>query len=138
MDYIPKYFIIHELMSREDLAKLSQRVNWEQIAWQIFDPRILQVADLIRKRYGKMVCNTWHWGGVCHYRGWRSSECTVGTEYSQHRFGRAIDLIPVEVVVEEIRKDIKAGENFHWITCIEQNVSWLHVDCRNYKGLLLV
>ena len=85
-----------------------------------------------------MVANTWWWGGKNHDRGFRLPGCRVGTDRSQHRFGRALDLVPTEYNVDDIRNDIKAGEDFGGITCIEDGVSWLHIDCRNYKGLLIV
>lgn len=133
MDYIPEHFKPYELVPKTIFRTVS-----EKVIWFLFDPRILYVADHIRKRYGKMIANTWYWGGEHQYRGWRPLRCKIGAVYSQHRFGRAIDLVPVEVTVDEIRQDIKRGENFHFISCIEEGVSWLHVDVRNYKGLLIV
>ena len=135
MDYIPKFFQPYELVPRSTYELLKDR-PW--IIWQLFDNRVLYIGDRIRKRYGKMVANTWYWGGKHQYRGWRSSGCPVGARWSQHRFGRAEDLVPVEVTAEEIRQDIKAGEDFSGITCIEDGVDWLHFDVRNYKGLLIV
>ena len=85
-----------------------------------------------------MVANTWYWGGRHQWRGFRTCDCTVGADYSQHRYGRASDLMPVEVTSEEIRNDIIQGENFLYITCIECKVIHLHHDERNYRGLLLV
>ena len=135
MDYIPKYFQPYELVPRATYELLKNR-PW--IIWQLFDNRVLYIGDRIRKRYGKMIANTWYWGGVHQYRGWRPSRCPVGARWSQHKFGRAEDLVPVEVTAEEIRQDIKAGENFSGITCIEDGVNWLHFDVRNYKGLLII
>ena len=134
MDYIPKWFKPYELVPRATYELLKNK-PW--IIWQLFDNRVLYVADRVRKRYGKMVCNTWYWGGVHQYRGWRPSRC-IGARWSQHKFGRAIDLVPVETTAERIRQDIKAGEGFSGITCIEDGVDWLHFDVRNYKGLLII
>jgi len=135
MDYTTKFFKLYELVPKATYELLKNR-PW--VIWQLFDERILYSADRIRKRYGKMLANTWYWGGGHQYRGWRPPDCGVGAVYSQHRFGRAIDLEPIEVTAEEIRQDIKKGENFRYITCIEENVPWLHIDVRNYKGLLIV
>ena len=88
-----------------------------------------------------MIANTHHWGGAHQYRGWRSGDCEIGAKYSQHKFGRALDLVPAEVTAEEIRQDIKLrkrGNIFQYITCIEDGVGWLHFDTRNYKGLLII
>jgi hypothetical protein len=140
MDYIPKFFQPYELVPRTTYELLKNK-PW--MIWQLFDPRTLYVGDKIRRRYGKMIANTWYWGGKHQYRGWRGLRCTVGGKRSQHRFGRAQDLVPVEVTLEEIWADIEAGQDFGHITCIEKSsskrkVSWLHHDERNYKGLLIV
>lgn len=135
MDYVPKFFKPYELVPKETY-KLLRDKPW--IIWHLFDPRTLFVNDALRKRYGKMIMNTWYWGGEHQYRGWRPPGCKVGSRWSQHRFGRAGDLVPVECPVEDIRADIMSGNNFQFITCIEDGVSWLHHDERNYKGLLIV
>lgn len=136
MDYIPKYFQSYELVPKETYELLKDR-PW--VIWQLFDPRTLYVADALRKHFGKMICNTWWWkNGRHHYRGWRPPGCNIGAIYSQHRFGRALDLVPTETPVKDIRADVKAGNNFQFITCIEDGVNWFHFDTRNYKGLLIV
>ena len=141
MDYIPKHFEPYELIPKETYRILDRRNELYKV-WWLFDPRILMTADRIWEHYSsvsnKLVCNTWWWGGKSHYRGWRPPGCSTGAEHSQHRFGRALDLIPTKVSVEEIRQEIKAGESFGSITCIEDDISWLHIDCRNYQGLLIV
>jgi len=140
MDYIPKYFKPYELVPEATYGLLKNK-PW--IIWQLFDPRALYVGDAIRMRYGKMIANTWYWDKKHQYRGWRPARCKIGATYSQHRFGRALDLIPVEVTAEEIRQDIiqadsKGTELFPHLTCIEIEIQWLHFDVRNYDGLLIV
>ena len=138
MDYFPKYFKPYELLPKALYYELLG-LGWpERRIWQLFDPRTLLVNDKLRARYGKMVANTWYWGGRHQWRGFRPCACPVGALYSQHRYGRASDLVPVEVTVEEIRNDIIQGENFLYISCIEMEVPWLHHDERNYRGLLLI
>lgn len=143
MDYIPKYFKPYELVPKATYELLKSK-PW--VIWHLFDPRTLLVGDHLRKRYGRMIANTW-WSpplierfGYHQYRGWRPPRCKVGAVYSQHRFGRAQDLVPTEVTVEEMWEDIKGGDNFLYITCIEigPKVTWLHHDERNYAGLLIV
>ena len=102
--------------------------------WLCFDPLILRAGDLARERYGKMIANTWKWGGRHQYRGLRSWDCEVGAELSQHKFGRALDLVPVEAAPEEIRQDILKGsapEIAELISCLEMDISWLHMDRGN-------
>jgi len=137
MHYIPKHFQPYELVPKATFKRFE---NSLYRIWWLFDSRMLFTADAIRERYGKMIANDWFWGGSNQYRGWRPWDCEVGAELSQHKFGSALDLIPVETTAEEIREDIKKGNGllFKYITCIEENVSWLHFDCRNYGGLLIV
>ena len=132
MSYIPKYFVIEELLSPDICDPLDGR------QWLLFDNRILMTADRLRERYGVLVCNTWHWGGIHTFRVFRTWATKVGSHNSQHKMGRALDLIPIHVDVEDIRDDIIANpyrEEFEYITAIETDVSWLHIDCRNHSKL---
>jgi len=139
MDYIPKFFQPYELVPKETYERFE---NSLYRIWWMFDSRVLFTADVIRQRYGKMVANTWFWGGIHQFRGWRPGDCGVGAEFSQHKNGRALDLIPIETTAKKIREDIKKGDDLllKYITCIEEGefINWLHFDCRNHKGLLIV
>jgi hypothetical protein len=111
----------------------------------MFDYRLVRTIHNLRLRYGKMVMNDWYWGGKWKERGWRPWGSLTGAMFSQHKFGRAADMIPVETTVDQIRKDIldtPYHPDFKYITCIEMNVTWLHIDIRNYNkrqdGVLLV
>lgn len=121
--YTPKYFAIHELVPKDYFT------GPENLS--LIDPIILYIADELRGRYGKMVCNTWYWGGGHQYRGWRPLDCPVGSEKSMHKYGLAIDLIPVETTAQAIRYDIFKNQKdniFRLINRVESNVSWLHID----------
>jgi len=115
MYYVPTFFQPFELVPKEFYETFK---DFPRRIWSMFDSRTLFTGDAIRRRYGKMIAN----------------------EYSQHKRGAALDLVPVETAVEEIREDIKKRRDllFKYITCIEEGVSWLHFDCRNHKGLLIV
>ncbi len=137
MYYVPTFFQPFELVPKEFYETFK---DFPRRIWSMFDSRTLFTGDAIRRRYGKMIANDWYWGGSNQYRGWRPFDCPVGAEYSQHKRGAALDLVPVETAVEEIREDIKKRKDllFKYITCIEEGVPWLHFDCRNHKGLLIV
>jgi hypothetical protein len=133
---IPKHFMLVELLPADFYAHYFPQYG--QRLWQLFDPRILQAADAIRARYGKMVVNTWFWGGKSQYRGFRPAGCATGAELSQHRFGRAIDLVPVSCTAEEIRVDLRNFckgadmlDHRNHISRVENKVAWLHIDCAN-------
>jgi len=131
--YKPKYFSLREVLPQNFYAN-NKPIRGEKL-WLLFDPRILQTADLLRERYGTLIANTWAWGGTHQFRGFRPFNCGIGAEFSQHKFGRALDLIPKHVSSEEIRRDIIAqpnGANYKYITAIETDISWLHIDCRNW------
>jgi len=140
MVYKPSYFQIYELVPAETFASVPKH-----ILWNLFDNRILITADWLRKRYGKAIANTWYWKGEHQYRGWRPGNCKIGAEYSQHKFGRALDLVFTEISAYDIRQNIFADPfhpDFEFITCLETNIDWLHFDCRNWNkqkhGILTV
>jgi len=139
LNYKTKWFRIEELVSQARYNDFVDREKEYQL-WWLFDPGILKAADNIRSYYGRMVANTWLWGGVHNYRGFRGPSCTIGADDSQHRFGRALDLVPLDTPVEDIRRDIIRGDFIggDFITCIEIGIPWLHIDGRNYKGLLQI
>ena len=134
MSYIPTHFTWPELLPESVYRELELLKRLDRCAL-LLDERILITADRLRQRYGKLVCNTWPFGGQHQFRGYRPQDCTVGAALSQHRFGRALDLVPVQATAAEIRADIRAHpemEAFEHITCVEDDVGWLHVDCRNH------
>ncbi len=136
--YQPKYFELYELLSEPDYQLHGHRTA---VCWGLFDERLLKTLDLLRLKYGPMTMNNWYWGGSLNWRGFRGSGCTVGTDLSQHRFGRGADSHSKRVSAKEIREDIKENrypETFQYITCIEDDVFWLHFDVRNTKQLLVV
>jgi len=129
--FIPDSFELYELFPRYfyNLHRAEQKL------WGVFDDRLLYSMDRLRKRYGPLVANDWYWGGRNQFRGWRPTDCDVGAEFSQHKYGRGVDLEPVKVSVDQIRADISGNpfcEDFKFITCVEMDVSWLHIDVRNH------
>jgi hypothetical protein len=100
----------------------------------LMDARIFPIAQAIRNKFGTITINDWFWEGKRTESGWRPSFTSTGAKYSQHKFGRAIDCLPKEHTAEEIRDQIRKNEPYWYqqgIRCIENNVSWLHVDVRN-------
>lgn len=138
--YIPEYFVLQEWLPKDFY---DQNKGFGDKLWLMFDYRILWTYDKLRKRYGRVTMNNWLWGGHNQYRGWRPFDCPVGAKLSQHKFGRAGDGV-FTMPAEEIRQDIIKHQNdydFKYISVIEDNVSWLHCDCRNIipgKGILLI
>jgi hypothetical protein len=129
MIYKCNYFKIEELVPKNVFNNSEDKNN----LWLIFNKDLLKIADYLREDYGKMTCNDWLWGGHNDERGFREWTTTTGAKYSQHKFGRALDLIPSEYDVEKIREDIinRKKPYMKLITCVEMDIWWLHFDLRN-------
>ena len=130
--YIPKHFSAAELVPEKLHAKYKSRGD----AWLLrilFDERLLMTIDTIRENFGPMTINDWSWGGANQYRGIRPPDCSIGAGLSQHRFGRAVDMIPKDIKAAEIRVDIiedQMGQAYKHIGGLEMGISWLHIDTR--------
>lgn len=108
----------------------------ERSAWMI-DPRLVQVAELIRELAGQPVrINDWHMRGRFTMRGFRPSDAITGGMYSQHRRGCAIDVdagkVPIRDLVDLCEKNL---DRFHalGVYTLEDpdfTPSWLHLDLR--------
>ena len=137
MIYKCKYFKIEELVPKS-LFKQYEKETWK--LWALFDDRILREADRLREQYGRCYINNWLWGGKLNNCGYREQNSGVGSNFSQHCFGRALDLHFVDWDIEEIRHsvitDCISNPKKYPIRGVELNVSWLHIDVRNRKELL--
>jgi hypothetical protein len=145
--YIPSYFRLQEVLPEKQFAlwfpKYGDRL------WTLFDVRVLWTLDMLRDYYGAAAMNNWEtekrWAARMQFRGWRPMDAGVGAALSQHKWGRAADVVfrdvSAEVVRQELRKDPDA-ERFQHITCIEAGVTWFHFDVRNHdrvrRGILEV
>jgi hypothetical protein len=122
---------IRQLVDPETFATLGDR------CWGLFDDKLLSTIDRLQNRYNhQMVINTWHKKAPnpFRYRGFRSSDCTVGAKLSSHRRGQAIDFDVVGMTAEQVRKDIRDNiENLDimFITQVENNVNWVHISTAN-------
>jgi hypothetical protein len=137
--YFPKHFDIKEFVPPE-VYKLG-----EERAYMMLDQNMLKMMDGLREFFGVPIyVNNWSLGGSRSYRGYRTPDCNVGAAYSQHKFGRAADM-DIEGYAAEDARDardaiIKNQKSplLNWITCLEDDVSWVHADCRNIKTETIV
>ena len=140
--YRPRHF---------DLKELVDPVTWNVLgenAWWLLDPRLLWTLYRIRERYNRpMTVNSWKWQQEKPFtlRGFRPSSAALGGFHSQHRYGRAADFDVKGMSADEIRHDIVShpdDPDFQYITCLETDISWVHLDVRNWDrathGILLV
>jgi hypothetical protein len=106
-------------------------------AWALLDDRLLKFADFLRARFGPATVNDWWWGGSNQWRGLRTSDSPYYRPYSQHSFGRALDLIFHEANCEDVRSWLKnnveewTNLGIVWSITLEEGVGWLHIDVRN-------
>ena len=128
LHYKPEYFVIQELVPRAVYEERGEK------AWYLLNPELLKSLDIIRKHCGPVTINNWHTGGNRQWSGLRTEFSPYGTMYSQHRFGNAADCLvkDVKAAREWIIEDGNTG-----VRGLELTVSWLHVDVRNYDGLML-
>ena len=130
MSYRPKYFALNEVVYPGAIQARGEQ------AWQLMDERILRGADWLREKFGPCTINGKFNGKGFSESGLRDPFTTTGNKFSQHKFGRALDLKFHKVTCKEvydyiIRNPGEAREN--GITTVEDinyTGSWLHCDCR--------
>lgn len=134
-------FVLQEFVPKELFQQFGVKSIW------FIDRPIINVAELIRTRFGKPVTiNNWHTGGNLNNRGFRMPDSSTGGKLSQHKFGRAIDVSVTGIQVHELFKDIKDNYDIYnkvGLTTVEDiqfTPTWLHCDCRitNMTGLNIV
>ena len=127
---IPKYFSLRELVPPSVFSAFGER------AWQFLDPHMLWTLDELRKLHGIAYVNNWHMGGNFQFSGLRPFDCAEGAACSLHKFGKAFDIKFAQTSAEEVRQHILHNADlpaYQYITCIEMNVGWLHMDNRNHN-----
>lgn len=134
--YKCRHFALQELVPPE---VYDDRGN---AAWELLDPALLFAIDSIRDAHGKVLINNWHSGGTLKYRGFRPADCKVGATYSQHRYGRAADITPLQADLATVYKAICDGV-IPGITTVENldatlSGNWIHVDTRNGDAVRIV
>lgn len=124
--YKPEFFSIEELVPRAVYEARGER------AWELLDDRMLITLDALRNAFGAITVNNWHKNGDRNWSGLRTADSPYGTEFSQHRFGRAADCLFHHEKVEIVREVILSEKNrFEYINSVELDTSWLHFDVRN-------
>ena len=108
----------------------------------LLDMRIVNGLQHLRELAGvPFTINNWLNKGQFDERGLRLSATRTGAKWSQHKYGRAIDIDPQGMSVAGLFAILKANEKYfierQWITTVENieyTKTWLHIDCR-YTGL---
>ena len=108
---------------------------------ELLDMRIVNGLQHLRELADvPFTINNWINKGRFDERGLRLPGTRTGAKWSQHKYGRAIDIDPVGISVSQLFDILKANEMFfierQWITTVENiefTKTWLHIDCR-YTG----
>jgi hypothetical protein len=132
--YSPTFFKPYEYLPKDVYEKMGDS------GIILMDARILWTIDAIRKTVNlPITINNWKSGGPFSQRGFRNDD--TGAVYSQHRFGRAVDMDIHGMTADEFRNKIKAGQintELTYITRIEEGVNWIHLDCASVPGTEMV
>ena len=124
--YIPIHFEAWELVPPEIYEVMKDH------SFLLLKKRLLISIDMIRKHFGAPVwINNYEMAGHHRYRGFRQADCEIGAPESQHRLGAAADFDVSGYTAEEVRKEIlKHKTKFPYITRMESDVPWVHIDLR--------
>jgi hypothetical protein len=132
--YKPKWFELYELMPPElyTYDMLVSEEARERAFANFFDRKLLETIDVVREIIGlPLVCNTWFQDGNRKYSGLRAVQCEVGAAQSQHKLGKAVDLVCYKMTAEEMRQKIDANQDkLPYPIRIEADVNWLHIDVK--------
>jgi len=136
------FFEIQEFVPPQIWNKFGEKSLW------LIDPKIIEIATEYRKFFKvPIIINNWNSrNGPYMYRGYRPPRVNIGSEYSQHKMGRAFDFSSPgtnpEFFYNEILKNQEHFMKFGLTTLedISFTKTWLHSDCRetNQDTILIV
>lgn len=134
--YIPKWFQLYELLPPElyTYDMMVSEEERERAFAAYFDEKLLITIDVVREIIGlPLICNTWFQDGNRKNCGYRTKTCSVGVENSQHKLGKAVDLICHKMSAEDIRKKIEENKDklpYQIRIEVGEKISWLHLDTK--------
>lgn len=128
---------LDEYIPRELYLKYQSR---PQILVGLLDKRLIMADQKLRDKFGSVTINNWWNDGPRQWSGIRTPESPEYSPTSQHTFGRASDKLFSHAPAELVRAYIRENWLTLGITCIEDEVSWVHSDVRFWEGnsLLIV
>lgn len=131
-----KYFDLEELVPKEIYESLSK-----EKCLKLLNPKALLMLDNIREILDiPLICNNWNKGGNRNYCGYRQPDCPIGAKSSQHKLGNAFDLISNKMTAKEMREKLEENKDrlIYSIRVEKWNgddeITWLHVDTKSFKG----
>jgi hypothetical protein len=127
------------MIDRNDLIPSQIMRHFGQIGLDpiiLIDPRLIEFYRRLLRRYPDVYVNVDRGKRLFEGCGFRTGP--VGAEFSQHRYGRALDLHVREVLLWDVYQEIKNNRG-SWpeistIEDIRDTPGWIHVDCRWNNG----
>lgn len=126
-----KYFDVREFVPPQIWNKFGEKSIW------FIDPKVISIATAYREFFEvPIIINNWFIGGKYMYRGYRPPRVNIGTEFSQHKSGRAFDCHSPSISVKEMyrlildNQEIFKGVGLTTIENVDFTPTWIHSDCR--------
>lgn len=138
MHYVPEHFTVEELVTPEIYEARGEK------ALELIDVRIVMILDHLREKLGKPITvNSWLWGGHYSQSGLRDVGHYGTAEnffksFSQHKYGRGVDFRVDDMTADEVRQyiyDHRDEGALKYVTFVEEDVSWVHIDVRNCERI---
>ena len=129
---------LDEYIPRELYLKYKHKPH---ILIGLLDKAMVNADQMLRDHFGPVTINNWWNGGDRNWSGIRTPDSSYYSPTSQHPWGRASDKLFRDAIADEVRNYIKINWRELGITCIEDNVNWVHSDTRfilNNQDLLIV
>ncbi len=130
--------MLHEVMPKNLCKNYSQKT-----LRRLMDERMPALIDAVREKSGgPCEANTWFWGGDINFRGFRpagayymkNGKRVYFVRFSQHFFGRAMDLVPKQQTVAGLQGLILLNTSRFYnlglrrMEDLEDAPTWLHFD----------
>lgn len=131
-------FHLDEFIPKEIYSQFGNKSH------QFLDPRLIPLCEELRRMLKlPLTINDWmiREGGR-NESGFRTPSTTTGATYSQHKFGRAVDIqFPGVTDYEKMRNFIRLNfsklKEFGLSTIEKDTPTWLHLDIRTTNLLTL-
>ena len=127
-------FDLKEFIDPKTYSRFGIKSIW------FIDHKLIDIAQKIRDLTQRPVTiNDWHNGGRYKLSGLRPFTTSIGAKYSQHKFGRAIDIKVGGMSPMDVHQLIFDNEHLFidlGLTTLESHEhtpTWTHLDCR-YTG----
>jgi len=125
---LTKNLFLDEYFPKELYLKFETKPH---ILVGLLDSKLIKADQMLRDHFGSVTINNWLTGGDRNWSGIRTSDSSLFSFTSQHAHGRASDKLFTHATAQEVREYIRKNWMILGITCIEDNVTWVHSDVRN-------